>query len=131
MVAKVWKDGEEGGTPITAAELNRIEKSLDEVATKKDLQASIPDYSEKFSEYDEFKTQVEGNMVSLGALDRELGGVTRRIDKVEEKADRAEPLIEENMRDIAQYIESDLVKKSDLEQAIVDIVQKRFGIEPA
>ncbi|QNE90255.1 hypothetical protein H0194_04555 [Corynebacterium incognita] len=29
MAAKVWKDGKEGGTPITAAELNRMENAIE------------------------------------------------------------------------------------------------------
>lgn len=110
MVAKVWKEGEEGGTPITAAELNRIEETLDEAA----------EYATGFKQY--------------GVSQRDLGEVkrslNRRVDEVDEKADGVLQAMEAGVGAVVSSMESDFVAKSDLEQSIVDIVQKRFGIEP-
>lgn len=37
MTGKVWKDGKNGGTPITAAELNRIERAIEARAASDDV----------------------------------------------------------------------------------------------
>lgn len=48
-----------------------------------------------------------------------------------EKADKIQLMVEDMVGELVQYMQSDLVAKSDLEQSIVDVVQKRFGIEPS
>lgn len=112
MAKKVWKDGEEGGTPITAAELNRIEETLDGAAAKIDLDELV------------------AGSVGKGDLQDLEGKLNRRIGEVDEKADGLDQSTQASMSELAQYMQSALVAKSDLEQSIVDIVQKRFGIEP-
>lgn len=110
MAKKVWKDGKDGGTPITAAELNRIEETLDEAA----------EYANGFKQYGVSQSD-------LGETKRSLEG---KIDAVDEKADGVLEAMEAGVGAVVSSMESDFVAKSDLEQSIVDIVQKRFGIEP-
>jgi hypothetical protein len=72
---KTWYDGSEGGTPITAAELNRIEAGIDDVVTQSNADKANIDnhtaskvnssdgahglryYDDKFSYYDEINKE--------------------------------------------------------------------------
>ena len=72
---KTWKDGSGGGTPVTAAELNRLEQGV------ADLTAAVNGLRDSVS-----RVRVEGNctstIISSWASGNELWFVTKSGDKV-------------------------------------------------
>lgn len=75
---KVWKDGPEGGTPITAAELNRIEQNIEDRAKKGDV-AWSEDLQEANRRIESLEYEIATVFAQMAELRKAIGAAPSNI----------------------------------------------------